>query len=233
MQSPAYPTKPPLSIGVIISTPYQLLDASGPMDILSMQTPEYLMACHAPPSLIAKSTPMTMHYISSTLDPIHASTGPQQLPTCTYETCPKLDYLLIPGPEPFKPFAPELIMFIKSRYEEVTAIWSVCSAAMIMVETGLIQGKNACMPKGLLLALYQMGKVPKGIRWQKKGRWVVDGKIWSSPAVHTGMDMLAEWCRGLEREVAEWGFLGSEFCPRAQFDDPYEFVCESVVLEEE
>ncbi|KAL7270264.1 hypothetical protein RUND412_007032 [Rhizina undulata] len=215
-----------ISFGVVLIEPYQLLDGAGALDILSMATRDYLSANgDAFPHLQPKAPHITFHYISHSLEPVTASVGPQQLPTCTYTTCPKLDYLLVPGPPLSYIVTDELRSFIIEKSAEAKGVMGVCTGAWVLSQAGVLDGKKAVLTKGALLALHQAGILRKEVLWQKIGRFENDGKFWTASGPSAGMDMMAEFMRrNFDRELVEALFEMAEFTPLGKDEDRFGYI---------
>ena len=93
-----------LHFGLLLFPGYQWLDAAGPVDYLNNHSYAMMKAINVPEAILDISPIIEWHYISSDLTPIKASSGPLQTPSCTYADCPELDYLIVPGPDPFALF---------------------------------------------------------------------------------------------------------------------------------
>jgi transcriptional regulator GlxA family with amidase domain len=214
-----------LQVGVLLLDSYQLLDAAGPLDSLTMLTPSYLQAAKASASLLTKAIPMDFHYISHSLEPVAAASGPLQQPTCTYATCPPLNILLIPGPPPDVQFSPELIRFIQQRVEEVDVVMGVCTGSIVLAYAGVLNGKKASTNKSA--QGFAVKAFPQ-VQWTVKGRWTVDGKFWTSSGVTAGMDMMAAFLMShYDQELVKWTHALAEFVPKKQDDDPFTWILDN------
>ncbi|CAF1428735.1 unnamed protein product [Adineta ricciae] len=217
-------TTKPLQVGILLFKSYQLLDATGPLDLLTMLTPEYIQKAGAPPSLASKAVPMNFHYISDSLDPVAPAAGPLQLPTCTYTTCPSLDLFLLPGPPPDVEFAPELIQFIQKHVQEADIVMSICTGSIVLAAAGVLNGKKASTNKNV--HKFAIQNFPQ-TQWTEKGRWIVCDKFWTSSGVTAGMDMMAAFLMSrYDQELVKWTYQLSEFVPKQQDDDPFTWILE-------
>jgi putative intracellular protease/amidase len=108
---------------------------------------------------------LAMHYIADSLEPVRLTAGVTIVPTDTYETCPALDYLWIPGPSPaYQPSAAE-IAFVRARYAEVKTVFSVCTGAIVLGASGIADGRRATGNRAvieMLKAQYPKGAVVGG-----------------------------------------------------------------------
>lgn len=219
-----------ISFGVLLLDRYQVLDAIGPIDLIHNITKSFVGTL-ASPNIVAKAPEIKFHYISHDMNPIQPSGGPPQIPTCTYKTCPRLDYLLIPGQAPETPLIPGLAEFLTAKYDEVESILSVCTGSIALARAGLLNGKTAMTNKFALAMMVKLGIAPKGVNWEMKGRWSVDGKIWSSAGITAGMDMTAEWMTTrFDKALIQWSWDVAEFEPRPKNYSKFDSILEGVSL---
>jgi transcriptional regulator GlxA family with amidase domain len=221
-----------ISIGVLYLPSYQYLDAAGPIDLITMSSTAFSDK-FAPENVKVLAPVITWHYISSSYpSAMQASGGPSSLPTTGLENCPKLDYLLIPGPPPSVKLTEAEKTFIEQRAEEVEAVMTVCTAGYILSQTSLLQGKQVCTNKSMLRGLAERGEVPKGIKWCRDRRWVVDGKIWSSAGITAGLDLGAQFVRRVVGEVVwQWVSEVAEYSPIEMGADRFGYMLTDAKLD--
>jgi putative intracellular protease/amidase len=177
-----------LRIGVYVPSHVQLLDLS-PIDLFGMLDPAYLTACQLPAPLVALGIPSTIHYISVPETGSHieltASAFLRASKTINDpEVQPgKLDIMLVPGPDPAMVFSEEVLKFLRLHNEwkgddgRKTDILSVCTGCLLLGQSGILNGKNASGPRGIVPKLQKMFPDTK---WVDDKRWVKDGNIWTS-----------------------------------------------------
>lgn len=102
----------------------------------------------------------------------------------------------------------------KSRIvaENSRFVLSVCTGSALLAATGLLDGRNATTNKR---AFSWVASSNPGVKWNRKARWVVDGKFYTSSGVSAGIDMAL-------------GFLsdqhGAEFAQRVAWEIEYNWV---------
>ncbi len=79
-----------------------------------------------------------------------------------------------------------LIDLIKEIANSSTFVLTVCTGTALLARTGLIDGKLATTNKRSFHWVISNGP---HVNWNKKARWVVDGKYYTSSGVSAGMDM--------------------------------------------
>ncbi|NJR76269.1 MAG: DJ-1/PfpI family protein [Scytonema sp. CRU_2_7] len=87
-----------------------------------------------------------VHLLWKTMDSVISNEGLKILPTQTFEECPKLDVICVPGGgigqvEVMKDI--EILSFLKQQGETAQYVTSVCTGSMILAAAGLLQGYKA------------------------------------------------------------------------------------------
>ena len=94
-----------------------------------------------------------------------------------------LDILLVPGPDPSAVLNEEVLAFVRAhagwRGEngEVTDMLSVCTGCVVLGQSGILKGRRASGPRGIMTKLR---KDFPDVKWVEDKRWVKDGNIWMS-----------------------------------------------------
>ncbi|KAF9529544.1 ThiJ/PfpI [Crepidotus variabilis] len=225
-----------LSFGVLLFPEFQLLDAVGPVDFINSHSRHFLESLNmVPASLIAKAPSIQWHYISESMEPVQATSWPPQHPTTTYENCPKLDYLIIPGPDPRKPLPEGCAAWLTKIFKnDLKGLLLVCTGSMaVAASTDILNGFHSATNK---MALKMMASTPhyeilKKVKWVGDKRWVVDGKVWSAAGITAGIDLAAEFVRrNFDAEVVEVTKNLAEFKGKPDTPDEFAFLLEGVPL---
>jgi putative intracellular protease/amidase len=143
--------------------------------------------------------------------PVRSTPGPQTVAEHSFDTCPQLDLLLLPGGIGTIPqLANEaLLEFLRARSRSAEFSMSVCSGSAILARAGLLDGRRATSNKIFFkLATDQSEKV----EWVPGARWVEDGSFVTSSGVSAGTDMaLGVISRLYGRQRAEAVALVTEY----------------------
>ncbi|KAJ6131768.1 DJ-1 domain InhA-type [Penicillium samsonianum] len=202
----------PIQFGVIM-IPFQLTDVAGPLDVLSSSSGPYLRGM-GNLDLAEHGIDIEFHYIGEGMDPVIHSAGFKSQPTTTLSACPKLDYLLIGGPEPnyLKTIPPAIASFVCERADEVKTVFTTCTGGIFASVLGLLDGLNATTNHEVMPLARELAP---NVKWTTEKNWVVDGKFWTAGGACVGMDMMAHWViENYGREVAEAGFAALAYEPR-------------------
>jgi putative intracellular protease/amidase len=125
--------------------------------------------------------PVTTEPVRSDMNPMKSSFWPTINPTHTFDNCPRLDVLIVPGGVGMR--APTLqphVDFIAKRFPELQYLMTICTGVGLAAKAGVLEGRFATGTKGAWNTLLSMGP---NVKWVAPARWVVDGKLWTSSGV--------------------------------------------------
>jgi cyclohexyl-isocyanide hydratase len=196
-------------VGFVIFPWLTQLDFTGPFEVLSRLS--------TPPSTSAPSNfpNARTHVIAKTMLPVLSDRGLGIVPSCTFESCPPLDLICVPGgPGTVDALADaETIDFIRRQGARAKYVTSVCMGAFLLGAAGLLKARRATTHWAYVDLLPLVGA-----RYEK-GRVVRDGNVFTSGGVSAGIDfgfsILAEVAGP---EVAKALQLGLEYDPSPPFD---------------
>ena len=200
-----------LQIGLLLFPQVQQLDLTGPYDVL------------------ASLPGVKVHLIWKDLEPVTSSTGLVLLPTTTFEGCPKLDVICIPGGTGVGPLMEDeqTLAFIKRQASQAQYITSVCTGALVLGAAGLLQGKRATTHWAYHSLLSTLGATPI------KDRVVRDGKLITGGGITAGIDFALTLAAELfDQDTAELVQLQLEYAPAPPFDAGCPDTAPAQILEE-
>lgn len=186
-----------LQIGFLVFPQVQQLDLTGPHEVLA-------------------SVPgTTTHLIWKTREPVVSSNGLALTPTTTYDACPQLDVICIPGGSGVTPLLQdaETIAFVQKQAAGARYITSVCTGSLLLGAAGLLRGRRATTHWAFHSLLEPLGAIPT------HGRVVRDGNLMTGGGVTAGIDFgltLAAELAGLQEAYAIQ--LELEYAPAPPFN---------------
>ena len=198
------------TVGFVIFPGITQLDFTGPFEVLSrLGTPPSLSA----PSKFAQSR---THVVAKTMLPVSSDRGLGIVPTCTFQDCPMLDLLCVPGGGTgvVESLADaETVDFIRRQGGRATYVTSVCTGAFLLGAAGLLKGRRATTHWAFVDLLPLVG-----VR-HEKGRVVRDGNVFTAGGVTSGIDFAFRIVAELAGpEVAQAIQLTIEYDPFPPYD---------------
>ncbi|HAH11243.1 MAG TPA: thiamine biosynthesis protein ThiJ, partial [Alphaproteobacteria bacterium] len=100
-----------------------------------------------PAQVFSRAPGAFMHYVWKTLEPVPSDAGITIVPTDTFETCPQLDLLCVPGGVGQIALMDdaEVLGFLKTQGKNANYVTSVCTGSLILGAAGLLNGyRSAC-----------------------------------------------------------------------------------------
>lgn len=185
------------SFGILVFPNVQQLDLTGPYEVF------------------ASAQGSEVHLIWKDRHPLTASTGLTLMPTTTFDECPPLDVLCVPGGSGVNPLLEDaaVLDFLRKRAAAVRYLTSVCTGALVLGAAGLLQGRRATTHWNAHDLLACFGAIPT------EGRIVRDGDLITAGGVTSGIDFgLAVVAELFGRAEAETIQLALEYAPEPPFD---------------
>ena len=185
-----------LRFGILVFPNVQQLDLTGPYEV-------FATAQGAEVVLVWKDR-----------NPVLSSTRLSLTPTATFDDCPRLDVLCIPGGGGVNPLLEDqaVLRFVRERAAEARYVTSVCSGALVLGAAGLLKGKRATTHWNAHDFLAHLGAIPVA------GRIVEDGSLITAGGVTAGVDfgllLVARLLGKLEAEIVQ---LSLEYAPAPPF----------------
>jgi cyclohexyl-isocyanide hydratase len=200
-----------LQIGFLLFPQVQQLDLTGPYDVL------------------ASLPDVKVHLIWKDLMPITASTGLLLKPTTTFEDCPALDVICVPGGSGVGPLMEDdqTLDFLRAQAANARYITSVCTGALVLGAAGLLKGKRATTHWAYHELLTPLGAVAV------KDRVVRDGNLLTGGGITAGIDFALTLAAELfDPATAELVQLQLEYAPAPPFTAGSPETAPASVLEE-
>ncbi|MBB5500784.1 DJ-1/PfpI family protein [Paraburkholderia sp. MM5384-R2] len=185
-----------LQIGFLVFPKVQQLDLTGPHDVL------------------ASLPGATMHLIWKTREPVVSSNGLVLTPSTTYESCPPLDVICVPGGSGVTDLLQDeqTIDFVCRQAASARYVTSVCTGALLLGAAGLLRGRRATTHWAFHSLLEPLGAIPTHARVVRDGNLITGGV---TAGIDFGLTVAAELAGVEEAQAIQ---LELEYAPAPPFD---------------
>ncbi|ACB65056.1 ThiJ/PfpI domain protein [Burkholderia ambifaria MC40-6] len=186
-----------LHIGLLVFPGVQQLDLTGPHDVL------------------ASLPDAAVHLLWKSRDTVASSSGLALAPTCTYDDCPPLDVICVPGGIGINDLLldAETIAFVQQRAATARYVTSVCTGALLLGVAGLLRGRRATTHWAFHELLEPLGAVPVRERVVRDGNLITGGGV--TAGIDFALTIAAELAGDEEAQSIQ---LALEYAPAPPFD---------------
>ncbi|ACL56839.1 DJ-1/PfpI family protein [Methylobacterium nodulans] len=185
-----------LRFGILVFPAVQQLDLTGPYEVF------------------ASAAGAEVHLVWKDLAPVVSATGLTLNPTATFETCPPLDVLCVPGGSGINALLEDeaTLRFLRERAAAARFVTSVCTGSLVLGAAGLLAGRRATTHWNALDFLAAFGATAV------EDRIVRDGSLITAGGVTSGIDFgLAVVAALLGEAEAQTVQLCLEYAPAPPF----------------
>jgi transcriptional regulator GlxA family with amidase domain len=179
------------TLGVLLFEEFELLDVFGPLEMFSMLPDDFAIR------LVSQSAPI-----------VTSNGGPRSMIDDHFADDRHYDILLVPGGMGTRREVENraLLRWLAAAADRAEIVASVCTGSALLAKAGVLDGRRATTNKNAFDWVASQGPA---VHWQRRARWVEDGKFITSSGVSAGTDMalalIARLC-GIDqaRQVAHW-----------------------------
>jgi cyclohexyl-isocyanide hydratase len=185
-----------LHIGLLLFPRVTQLDLTGPLQVFS-RLPE-----------------ATVHLVWKRIEPVSSDTVLMLTPTITFEDCPQLDVICVPGGGGADDMVndEETLAFLRRQAAGARYVTSVCTGALVLGAAGLLRGYSATTHWTAIQHLAAFGATPTATRV------CVDRNRITGGGVTAGIDFALTLASVLaDQTTAEAIQLGIEYNPAPPF----------------
>ena len=168
-------------LGMVIFDEIEVLDFCGPFEVFSVTRLNEERRRE-------DASPFEILLISQSSQPVKTTGGMKVIPDVTFDHCPPLDILVVPGGWGTRREMNNqaMLSFVRTRASEVETLASVCTGALILGNAGLLDGLCATTHWRALQTLQEL--FPK-VTVDSKSHVVKAGKVITSAGISAGIDM--------------------------------------------
>jgi transcriptional regulator GlxA family with amidase domain len=170
-----------LTTGILIFTDVEVLDFCGPFEVFSAARLD-------PAKRREEPSPLDVFLVAESADPVTTSGGMRVVPAHTFDTCPPLDVLVVPGGWGTRREVdnPRLLDWIARQAAGARLVTSVCTGSFLLAQAGLLRGRIATTHWA---SIERMRETYREVAVEDWSRWVEDGNILTSAGIAAGLDM--------------------------------------------
>jgi len=168
-------------VGIVLFENIEVLDFCGPFEVFSVTRLNEERRREEP-------SPFEVLLVAEKNDLV-VTTGGMKVPTGhTFEGCPKLDILVVPGGWGTRKELknPAMLNWLRIRASEVETLTSVCTGSMLLGFAGLLDGHRATTH---WRSLDWMRESFPSVTVEDDKHVVEDGRIFTSAGISAGIDM--------------------------------------------
>jgi transcriptional regulator GlxA family with amidase domain len=168
-------------VGIVLFENIEVLDFCGPFEVFAATRLNEARRREEPP-------PFEIWLVAETNAPVVTSGGMKVIPDHTFETCPRLDILVVPGGWGTRRELnnPAMLAWLRLRAPEVEILTSVCTGAMLLGAAGLLDGRRATTH---WRSLDWMRESFPAVTVEYDQHVVEDGPVLTSAGISAGIDM--------------------------------------------
>jgi cyclohexyl-isocyanide hydratase len=169
-----------------------------------------------PQQVLARLPQSAMHVIAKSAAPVLSDSSLSLVPTHTFENCPQLDLICVPGGSTGVVRAMgdrETIEFIRRQSASAKYVTSVCTGAFILGAAGLLKRRRATTHWAFTELLPLVGATHEKARVVKDGNVITAGGVTSG--IDFGLSVVAEIAGEATAQAIQ---LGIEYDPDPPFD---------------
>ncbi len=197
-----------MKLAVLLFDDFETLDVYGPVEIFGRLTELY-----------------SIRFYSLNGGQINNRHGVTVLTDKLADIDRDLDIFLIPGGYGTRIEVDNTLLIDKIR--EIANfckyVLTVCTGTALLAKTGLLDNRRATSNKRAFAWVMTTGA---NVLWDKKARWVVDGKFYTSSGVSAGMDMALDFLKDRH---------GIDYARRVAFEIEYNWIedkdCDTFIAE--
>ena len=176
-------------VGILIFEDVEVLDFCGPYEVFTFAHIHTAAPADAPAGTIDRMENLfDVRVVAATTDPVAVRGGLKVIPTDSFNQCPQVDILVVPGGRGKDAALKDkaLLAWVSRQAGKAELVTSVCTGSFILAEVGLLDNKKSAthqMSIKNMQAKYPKVKVIAG------QRVVEDGNFVSAAGVSSGLDM--------------------------------------------
>ena len=170
-----------LKTGIYVFADVEVLDFCGAFEVFSVTRLEGTNRREEP-------SPFDVFLIAETAATVKTTGGMNVVPDHSFETCPPLDLLVVPGGWGTRRDVenPRVVEWIRRQAATAELVMSVCTGSFLLARAGLLAGKRATTH---WMSLNRMRTTFPEVTVEDQLHWVEEGKLLTSAGISAGIDL--------------------------------------------
>jgi transcriptional regulator GlxA family with amidase domain len=162
------------TVGIVLFEGAEELDWAGPWEVFTMAA--------------MGRDDLAVVTIAQTAEPVRCAKGLRVLPDHSFEDCPKLDLVLVPGGQGSRSEAKNeiFLQWLGEVAPQCQWVTSVCTGSLLLHAAGLVAGKRITTHWAYVPTLRELADEAEVL---EKVRYVCDGNLVTAAGVSAGIDM--------------------------------------------
>jgi transcriptional regulator GlxA family with amidase domain len=167
--------------GILVFDDVEVLDFCGPFEVFSV------VRLHEP-ARREQPSPFDVGLVAETAWPVTTTGGMTVTPRWSFDDCPALDLLLVPGGRGVRPQLENsrLLDWLRERAGHADQLCSVCTGSMLLGAAGLLDGRRATTHWH---ALDWMAETLPAVTVDRQRHYLRDGNVWTAAGISAGIDL--------------------------------------------
>jgi transcriptional regulator GlxA family with amidase domain len=168
-------------VGIVVFDDIEVLDFCGPFEVFSVVRLNEEKRRE-------ELSPFEVLLVAEKNGPVITTGGMKVIPDHTFENCPRLDILVVPGGWGTRKELknPAMLNWLRIRAAEVETLTSVCTGSMLLGFAGLLDGRHATTH---WRSLDWMRESFPSVTVEYDKHVVEDGRLFTSAGISAGIDM--------------------------------------------
>lgn len=168
-------------VGIVIFDNIEVLDFCGPFEVFSSTRLNEEKRRE-------ELSPLEVLLVAEHPEPVTTTGNMKVIPQYTFDNCPSLDILVVPGGCGTRKELnnPVMLKWLRTRAEEVETLTSVCTGSMLLGFAGLLDGLHATTH---WRSLDWMRDSFPTVTVEFEKHVVEDGRVFTSAGISAGIDM--------------------------------------------
>ncbi|HKB04610.1 MAG TPA: DJ-1/PfpI family protein [Gemmataceae bacterium] len=170
-----------LRAGILLFPDVEVLDFTGPFEVLSAARLDESRRREEP-------SPFDVVTVAERAEPIRATGGLRVVPDVTFDTCPWLDALVVPGGWGTRTEVdnPNLIAWLARTAAGARWVTSVCTGTFLLARAGVVAGRRVTTH---WRSLDRLRTTHPDLTVDDEAQVTRDGNIWTSAGIAAGIDL--------------------------------------------